>query len=602
MRDNGYKNTAYALAELIDNSYQAIERVREIDETHAGEIEVIIVEEEVLVAERTRKRPTRIAVVDNGCGMDAAELRNALQFGNGSHLDDRTGIGRFGMGLPNSTISQCQRVDVWTWQEGHNKAIKSHLDLKEIESNRVDEVPIPHPDKVPDEWVELSPLIEKADSGTLVVWSDLDRLKWRTAKSTVENTEELIGRIYRKLISNGLILKLVIVSGNHREDYPVRVNDPLYLTALSSTPEPFDKVAMFQPYGKDGRQVFPVTYKGQVHSVVVTLSYARDEARVLPDGTDAGNLPYGKHARGNVGVSIVRADRELILDTAWTNNDLRERWWGAEISFPPALDEVFGVTNNKQFATHFTEMAHYYRDNRNDDEWQEVRGAWEEEGAPQYLLVEICNYLQKQLNKMRDLLRIQTRGSRTKKQQRHDVAVETKASQAFKERADAGKSAGEADAEVAPAAKKTSVEEDLVKKKYADLSAKNIAELVVSRDLRVLFVELHNPEADSFFHVDVLPGVTEVVFNTAHPAFEMLIQTLAPATDNDTAEVLRERLANASRTLRLLLAAWARYEAEEKAGKRQEQLMQIRKDWGRMAKAFLRDLQQELPNEQEAEE
>ena len=137
MRDNGYKNTAYALAELIDNSFQAIERVQEFDPTHDGEIEIVIIEQRERVAERQRRRPVRIAVVDNGCGMTGDELRNALQFGNGSHLNDRKGIGRFGMGLPNSTISQCRRADVWTWKAGHKKALTSYLDLDEIESDTV---------------------------------------------------------------------------------------------------------------------------------------------------------------------------------------------------------------------------------------------------------------------------------------------------------------------------------------------------------------------------------------------------------------------------------------------------------------------------------
>ena len=598
MRDNGYKNTAYALAELIDNSYQAIERVQELETAHTGVIEVIIVEEWEKVSERTRRRPTRIAVVDNGCGMTAQELRNALQFGNGSRLDDRKGIGRFGMGLPNSTISQCRRADVWTWQTGAGKALKSYLDLDEIETDAVQDVPAAVKESVSSEWLELAPIIRSAHCGTLVVWSKLDRLKWRTAKSTVDNTEELIGRIYRKLIAKGLVLRLVIVSDGVRAEYPVRINDPLYLTAPSGTPAPFDAIPMFQPYGKTGREVFNVEFKGATHEVAVTLSHAKDNARVLKGGDDAGNLSYGKHARENVGVSIVRADRELLLDTAWSNNDLRERWWGAEISFPPSLDEVFGVTNNKQFATNFTEMANYYRDDRNDLEWQEVRTAWSEEGAPQYLLVEICNYLQLQLNKVRTILRAQTKGSRSKKQQRHDVQIETKATQAFNERAEEGRSAGAADAEVAPAIKQTSVEKDLVKKTYPEVSARNIAEYAVSRNLKVLFVEHDNPEADSFFSIDVLPGVTEVVFNTAHPAFDMLISTLSPSAEHETAEQLRSRLSNASGTLRLLLAAWARYEAEEKAGPRLDRLREVRKDWGRMARAFLKETTQPDPNEE----
>jgi len=364
-RDNGYKNTAYALAELIDNSYQAIERLQAEDPTYTGHIEVLLVEERSRVDRRERMVVTKIAVVDNGCGMSPSELRNALQFGNGSHLNDRSGIGRFGVGLPHSTISQCRRADVWTWQTGYKNATTSYLDLLQIETDELQEVPVPTQSMIPDEWLRNAPMIKDSESGTLVVWTDLDRVKWRTAKSTMENTEALIGRIYRKLLAKGLVLKIVVVSEGKIKPSEVRPNDPLYLMAPTSTPEPFSEVPMFRPYGKDGRQIFPVLFQGETHEIVVTLSYATDEARLLPDGGDAGGEPYGKHARENIGVSVVRADRELILDTTWSNHDLRERWWGAEISFPPALDEVFGVTNNKQYATHFTEMHSYFRDDRN---------------------------------------------------------------------------------------------------------------------------------------------------------------------------------------------------------------------------------------------
>ena len=60
MRDSGYKNTAYALAELIDNSVQA----------EAKNIEIICIEEQMQLADRRRKRLTKIAVLDDGLGMD----------------------------------------------------------------------------------------------------------------------------------------------------------------------------------------------------------------------------------------------------------------------------------------------------------------------------------------------------------------------------------------------------------------------------------------------------------------------------------------------------------------------------------------------------
>ena len=100
MRDNGYKNAAYAIAELIDNSLQA----------GASAVELLCVETEEQLTSRRRRRIRNVAVLDNGIGMNSDVLRMALQFGNGTRLDDRTGIGRFGMGLPSASISQCQAI------------------------------------------------------------------------------------------------------------------------------------------------------------------------------------------------------------------------------------------------------------------------------------------------------------------------------------------------------------------------------------------------------------------------------------------------------------------------------------------------------------
>lgn len=125
MRDNGYKNAAYATAELIDNSIQA----------EATVVQLLCADEEIFVDQRSRRRAKHVAVLDNGRGMDAETLQIALQFGNGSRLESgkREGMGRFGMGLPSASISQCKRVDVWTWQSGPDNALHSHIDLEEIE-------------------------------------------------------------------------------------------------------------------------------------------------------------------------------------------------------------------------------------------------------------------------------------------------------------------------------------------------------------------------------------------------------------------------------------------------------------------------------------
>ena len=240
MRDSGYKNTAYALAELIDNSVQA----------HAANVDVVCVEAYRQVKERSRRRIQEIAVLDDGHGMTPDTLRLALQFGNGTHLTDRKGIGRFGMGLPNSSISQCRRVQVWTWQSGPDNAMYTYLDVDQIEGRKMVAVPPPTHRPLPDEWRTRSDTL--GATGTLVLWSNFDdhRLSWRGALATLQNTGSLVGRMYRKFIDHGILsIRLhALIDGDDEPtvDEFVRVNDPLYLMPDSSTPAPFTTEGMFQ--------------------------------------------------------------------------------------------------------------------------------------------------------------------------------------------------------------------------------------------------------------------------------------------------------------------------------------------------------------------
>lgn len=58
MRDNGYRNAAYAIAELMDNAIQA----------GATDVELLCAERTAQVNQRFRTRVEQIAVLDNGCG------------------------------------------------------------------------------------------------------------------------------------------------------------------------------------------------------------------------------------------------------------------------------------------------------------------------------------------------------------------------------------------------------------------------------------------------------------------------------------------------------------------------------------------------------
>jgi hypothetical protein len=95
-RDTGHRSTASAVAELVDNSVQA----------GATWIRIFVNQDGIGVERRVQQ----LAVLDNGCGVDAVTLTTALRFGGSSRFDDRSGPGRFGMGLPNCSVSQANRT------------------------------------------------------------------------------------------------------------------------------------------------------------------------------------------------------------------------------------------------------------------------------------------------------------------------------------------------------------------------------------------------------------------------------------------------------------------------------------------------------------
>ena len=580
MRDSGYRNTAYALAELIDNSVQA----------KANCVDVICLEKHTLVNQRQRRRMNGIAVLDNGGGMTSDILELALQFGNGTHLKDRSGIGRFGMGLPNSSISQCRRVEVWTWQHGPDNAFYTYLDVDEIETRLLYTLPLPVLRPLPKEWRKRSNIIDT--TGTLVLWTKFDehRLSWRGAKSTLQHTETLIGRMYRKFINDGRLQIRLLSLVNEESTFKryVRVNDPLYLMQNSSTPEPFDKEPMFQRWG-DEDEVFTIQYDGAKHEVVVRMSWARQETVPEDRGSERGAKSYGKHAAKNLGVSIVRVGRELDLDTSWTNSyDPTERWWGAEIEFPPALDEMFGVTNNKQSATIFSDMSQFdWRAEADSGEsmsefLERIKG----EGDPRAMLVPIVEHIRKQITEVRKRLKKQTVGTRPKND-RH-IEENTMAGRATKKFVERAKQGYETEHDRAKFNKedRDNLEKDLSEDKdYPHDVAKKIADAVFKNKRRVEFFT-KGMDGYAFFNVEYKQGgLTAIVFNTNHPFYSQLIESLNPKIGEETDSELIGRVHKAADALELLFAAWARYEMEEVG--QQNRLFEMRQEWGKMAGFFL---------------
>jgi hypothetical protein len=311
-RDSGYKGTASAIAELIDNSLQA------------GATEIAV---SISVDEDTHEHPLVLSVVDNGSGMDARTLRTALRFGGSSRFNDRNGIGRYGMGLPNSSLSQAKRVTVHTWRSHRGQVLRSYLDIDEIASGELSSVPEPV-------VVPRPTFVNGHASGTAVTWSRCDRLDHRRISTLTRRLLVSLGRRFRHFLWRGVSLT---INGD-----PVEPVDPLYLNAHGS----FSGAIQF-----GDELVFEVAARPDDRT---TTGIVRVRFSELPVDAWSKLGNDEKRVRGitkGAGVSVVRSGREVDYGWFFLNGKRRENyddWWRCEVTFDPVLDEAFGITHSKQ--------------------------------------------------------------------------------------------------------------------------------------------------------------------------------------------------------------------------------------------------------------
>ena len=618
MRDSGYKSTTHAMAELIDNSI----------ESGSTAIEIFGVSRR---DDRTGRFTLKeLAVLDNGEGMGKHDLRGSLRYGYGTRRK-RQGIGRFGLGLPNSSMSQARRVDVWSWQSGVTNALHTWLSIDDVESG-ADEIPEPNFETIPEIYHTASRNIF-GDSGTLVVWKDLDRIEWKQASTTFRHIEILLGRIYRRFLAipserlhsedprnNDIDLHHTITCIPIQDDgvsidvqesdvVEIRPNDPLYLMTGTSCPERFGTGPMFKEL-EGSPFLVPVSYKGQRYDIRVRASYARAHARDSSDpkatwpeewrGRDAGHTPWGKHADLNMGVSLIRAHREIQLDDSWASgDDPRERWWTVEIDFPTALDEIFGVTNNKQETTTFQRLARYNwkREALPDEESSgDVRRRMEEDGDYRIHLLDLRRQIESAIKLMRQRVRqvAQRRGPRhiLDEGQKADV----KATSAIRRRIDEGYEgesdrAGESGTEEE---RREAQVESLVEKHHLDRTdALQRIDDTIRMNSRVRWIQSAQSSA-AFFDVESLPNVVQVALNTNHPVHSHLYDIMHPNVEELTDDEVRERLAQAAAAFRILIYSWARYE-EEQIDRDRRQVRNARVEWGKYAEEFFDEEDDSVP-------
>ena len=102
---------------------------------------------------------------------------------------------------------------------------------------------------------------------------------------------------------------------------------------------------------------------GKEETIEVKYSIVKPDALKTDVVTqNPGATLRGRHARHNIGVSVVREDREIVLEDSFLREggsaeNPQNRWWGCEVSFWRSSDELFGLDHNKQMVANFTQAA-----------------------------------------------------------------------------------------------------------------------------------------------------------------------------------------------------------------------------------------------------
>ncbi|AMH94608.1 hypothetical protein AR505_0887 [methanogenic archaeon ISO4-H5] len=589
IRSTGYKQTGNALGELVDNSIQA----------QATSIKIVVLVKQVKRVKRTRETIMRIAVIDNGTGMTMDELYMAVLFGQGTHFNEEGGLGKFGVGLPQASLSQCTNLKVWSWQNGFDNSYSTGYDLNDdnwreggfIVSSVVD-------DPLPELWKKY--VDKECPSGTIVQWSNLDRLSCSSASTLFQNSEFLIGRMYRYWINDNKVkidyIAIDFDTGEEISNTPFRAVDPLYL--MENTSDKDLGAPVYPMFKANAPVVKDIEYNGKKSRIIIKTSIAKEEILKLVNKQDqAGHKPYGKHAAKNVGLSIVREGRELELDSKWngfqtSRRDPRERWWGAEISFGRDLDELFGVTNDKQSATSLSSAVYEsYDDYKLDGESiTETKERLAEEQPRLNIILDIAK-------EIRDLIKILTKNvpiedeSKGPKQPGDDTVekkVTDKINKEIEKKGPQGESDKHQDVDLEEA--KQEIKTSLENFGTSPVEIDKLLQGFVTTHYKVSFIKQAIPGLDAFFDVRSNAGLLIIILNTSHPLYKELFSSFEYVENGEDMppKELAQKLEDTYDALKYLLVSWARYEdVSIKDGRTGP--TRARSDWGRMARKLRED-------------
>lgn len=346
LRDAGY-SLAAAIGEVVDNSIEA----------DSNSIAIVLEE----IEEGGKSHVERIVIADDGIGMGAGPggediLQYYLQLGYSSRYMSETTIGKYGVGAKLAALNFAERIDVWSCSDESEGWRHVYFDLEEAlaaeDRGESVQIELPIRSAIPEELEYLEP----DGTGTIVVWSKIDRLKTGRSASNLNEVrvdlEKELSRMFREFITGGIDISV--------NDTELLAHDPLFLMegtwadgVLFETHrrDPVDEIRPIpKHYGAKLIADEQIKVAESTVRLRVTL-YPQEVTRQRGKGDDS--LAKRLRVPENEGaISFLRLDREInytnvprILPSGVQTPD---RFIGIEVSFSPELDEYFGVRHVKR--------------------------------------------------------------------------------------------------------------------------------------------------------------------------------------------------------------------------------------------------------------
>lgn len=320
LRDTGYDfNTA--IADIVDNSITA----------NATKVDITM--------SVTPRGEILVYIADNGCGMNAMGLRNAMKYGSAERSDKKS-LSKFGLGLKTASTAFCKCMSLVS--RGDDNIIrKIQWDLDYIQKVNIWKPLTPEPTASD---IKILESIAGDGTGTLVIWEKVDRLLAKgldeySGKAAISNAVKTKKEKLRYHL--GVTFQRFLDPADRRcptveisvDMVPVDPIDPFCLKEKDTLPYPLQKPLMIRV---DENEKHPVTLC----------------AYVLPRQADFSTPRAREDAKISVnteGFYVYRENR-LIHYGDWLgmfSNEPHYSLLRVEFSFGAELDGAFNVDIKK---------------------------------------------------------------------------------------------------------------------------------------------------------------------------------------------------------------------------------------------------------------